>query len=372
MISPNLKGSEFEGETKELLIQLRDQHPELVSLNEKPSLQLQNGEIVIPDFQLIVEYSAETRHYIIECQDRAHYSHSILHKIQHIRSKQAFKNFFFVYRDNISPELERVMDEEGVVHRNLADFAEFLRQVSKQLDNQPERPKYYRPPTYAGIDGNELYTVFDHAARRLSDVQSGESRCTCIAIGLYFVKDYENSRGGKTINTIKFLRYLDRARLNPFASYYIGWFDYTDYVRLDDEPEFYDRGYRVERAVFRREFMNFNATGYDLILCDVKNSPNDARLYLSTAIHLKLSNLWRSKLPFEKILLDILEHLGEESSVWKSWVVEGGLLAHRESVVGAVARYLERRGQETRSAYERIETSDQDIMPGDYGGEIEV
>lgn len=110
MISPNLKGSEFEGETRELLIQLRDEHPNILSLIEKPSLQLQNGEIVIPDFQLIVKYSAEKRHYFIECQDRTRYSHSILHKIQHIRAKQALKTFFFVYRENISPELENKGD----------------------------------------------------------------------------------------------------------------------------------------------------------------------------------------------------------------------------------------------------------------------
>ena len=372
MISPNLKGSDFEHKIRELLILLRNEYPNLVSVIEKPSMQLQNGEIVIPDFQLIVKYSAETRHYIVECQDRAHYSHSILHKIQHIRAKQAFKNFFFVYRENISPELERAMDEEGIVHRNLDEFGMFLSQVSKQLFNQPERPKDYMPPVYGGIDGNELCTVFNHAAQQLKNAQKEDDRCGCIAVGLYFVKAYEDSHGGKTINTIKFLRKVDNARLNPFASYYIGWFDYRNSVRLDDEPEFFDRGYRAERAVFQSDFINFNATDYDLILCDVKNSTNGTRVNFSTAIHVNLSNLFRNKLPIEKIILDISARSGEKSSVGDAWAVKGGLLASRESVVGAVMRYLERRGQKVGAAYVPIEAADQDVIPGDYGGEIEV
>jgi hypothetical protein len=50
MTSPHLKGSGFEGEIRPLLLQLRDEHPTVVTLTEKPSLQLQNGETVIPDF----------------------------------------------------------------------------------------------------------------------------------------------------------------------------------------------------------------------------------------------------------------------------------------------------------------------------------
>jgi len=371
MTSPHLKGSGFEGEIGPLLLQLRDEHPTVVTLTEKPSLQLQNGETVIPDFHLIVAYSAETRHYLIECQDRTHYSHAILHKIQHIRAKQALKTFFFVYRDNISKELARAMDEEGIIYRNLEDFGEFLRQVSQQLRNQSERPKNYNAPVYAGIDGNELYTAFNHAASRLQDAQSETADCTSIATALYFVEAHEDSRGGKSINTIKFLREIDRTRLSPFASYYIGWFDYTNGVRLEDEPEFFDRSYRAERAVFR-QFANFNATGSDLILCDVRNGPTGPLLQLSTAIHVKLSNLRRCHVPIEEILLKIMTRPGEVSCLAEAWAVNGGLLVSRRTVVGSVAQYLEGRGQRAGSAYHLIQAADRDILPGDYGGEIEI
>jgi hypothetical protein len=356
MVSSHLKGSEFEGETRALLIQLRDEHPDLVSLIEKPTLQLQNGEIVVPDFQLIVQYSAETRHYIIECQDRTHYSHSILHKIQHIRAKQALKTFFFVYRENISPELERAMDEEGVVHRNLTEFREFLSQVSNQLDNQPERPKEYRPPTYAGVDGNQIYTALGNAARRLGDAHSADPRRSCIAIGLYFVEDYEEAGGGKAINTIKFLRDVDREHMNPFASYYIGWFDYgwCGSVKLVDEPEFFDRAFRAERAVFRRDVFPFAPTGYDLVLCDVWDSPGGAVFRFSTAVHLDLSILSVNHRRIEEILLDIMQRPGEESSVRGSWVVEGGLLASQDSVVGPFVSYLERQAHGASPAFCRV------------------
>lgn len=371
MTLPHLKGSEFEEEARKLLLRLRDEHPTVVSLTEKPSVQLQNGEIVIPDFHLIVEYSAETRHYFIECQDRTHQSHTILHKIQHVRAKQALKTFFYVYRNTISKELARAMDEEGIIHRSLADFGEFLGQVSQQLRGQPERPTGYSAPVYAGIDGNEIYTAFNHAASRLQDAQNRDPCCTCVAIGLYFVEAREDSRGGKSLNTIRFLREIDRTRLNPFASYYIGWFDYTNGVRLEDEPEFFDRGYRAERAVFRK-LVNFRATGSDLILCDVTSGVNGPRLLFSAAIHVELSTLRRCHVPLEEVLLNIVARPGEVSCLAGTWAVNRGLLASRGTVVGTVAQYLEGKGQRAGATYHHMDAADQDILPGDYGGEIEI
>lgn len=371
MSSPNIKGSEFEAEARGLLHQLIEEHPTVASLTEKPILLLQNGETVIPDFHLVVEYLAETRHYFIECQDRTHQTHAILHKIQHVRAKQALKTFFFIYRDIISKELARAMDEEGIVHCSLADFGDFLIQVSRQLDSQPERPKSYSAPVYGGIDGNDLDVAFIHAATRLQEARSRDHRCSCIAIALYFIEAREDSRGGKSINTIKFLRKIDRARFNPFASYYIGWFDYTNGVRLDDEPEFFERVYHSERAAFRR-FANFCPTGSDLILCDVVTSPTGPRVKLSTAMHVKLSNLRRLHVPIEETLLELMTGPCNTSCLAGAWAVDGGLLASQETVVGSFAQYLEGKEQQARSAYDYVGAPDQDILPGDCGGEIEI
>jgi hypothetical protein len=198
----------------------------------------------------------------------------------------------------------------------------------------------------ASVDGQHIDTVLFHALQRLWDAQRADPRCACIATALYFVEDYNEPGGGKAINAIRFLRDLDRQRLNPFASYYLGWFDYSysGSVKLDDEPEFIDRVYRAELAIFRTKIFPFQPTGYDLVLCDVCASPAGDRFRFSTAVHLSLSELSRSGLPIEELLLETMQRPGEYSCIGDTWAVEGGLLASEGSVVGPFARYLEGKG----------------------------
>jgi hypothetical protein len=93
---------------------------------------------------------------------------------------------------------------------------------------------------------------------------------------------------------------------------------------------------------------------------------------LSAAIHVELSTLRRCHVPIEEVLLKIMARAGELSCLAGTWAVNDGLLASTGTVVGAVAQYLEGKGQRAGAAYHHMDAADQDILPGDYGGEIEI
>ena len=137
-IDPKEKGKEFETSVFKLLKELASKHSQSVVLETQPRIVLQNDEVVIPDFHLTVELIHQRSHYLIECQHREHHSKSILHKIQHVRSKQKWKTFLFLYPESIPPELVRAIEGEGVMHLNLSDFALFIRRLDVQLEFQPD------------------------------------------------------------------------------------------------------------------------------------------------------------------------------------------------------------------------------------------
>jgi hypothetical protein len=89
--------------------------------------------VVIPDFHLTVEMAHERRHYIIECRDREHDTKDILHKIRHVRDKQRWQTFLFLYPTSISLELARALDGEGIMHLNLEGFQLFVRRLAGML-----------------------------------------------------------------------------------------------------------------------------------------------------------------------------------------------------------------------------------------------
>jgi len=138
MSDPNERGREFEDEVAKLLGGLAIAHPKKAIVETKPRITLQNDEFVVPDFHLTVELSHERRHYFIECQNREQDSKSILHKIQHVRNKQRWKTFLFLYPDTIAPELARGFDTEGVMHLNLPGFRLFVERLQASLTVQPE------------------------------------------------------------------------------------------------------------------------------------------------------------------------------------------------------------------------------------------
>lgn len=188
-----------------------------------------------------------------------------------------------------------------------------------------------------------------------------DNRCSCIAIALYFVDPYKDASGVSAIKTIPLLREsLDRERMNPFASYYIGWFDYSWFgsVALDDAPEFIDPVCLAERAIFQRDILRFKPTGYDLLVCDVRDSPT-GHFRFSRAIHLSVSQ-------FLELLPDLIGPAGEESPIAGLRTSDAGLLMGGESVVQPFADYLTRHSNKS-AGYSLPAAHDYDLIPGDYG-----
>ncbi len=140
MAGSNVRGASFERQVEELLRRAERTFPDLVHVYRHPSIVLQNQEKVIPDFQLTVELPYERSHYFIECQDREQPSKGLLHKIQHVRSKQAKKTFIVIYPSSAPSELRRAFDEEGVLCLTLGEFDAFLSRLTSTLRVQPPLP----------------------------------------------------------------------------------------------------------------------------------------------------------------------------------------------------------------------------------------
>jgi hypothetical protein len=137
------KGTDFEGEVHRLLRGLAERHPRHVLMTRQPTIELQNGEVVRPDFDLTVELPHERSHYFIECQNRETFSKQLLHKIQHVRAKQARKTFAFVYPQELPEEIFRAMEAEGVMLFALKDFECFITKLDEGLGKMTlvERPE---------------------------------------------------------------------------------------------------------------------------------------------------------------------------------------------------------------------------------------
>lgn len=128
------KGHIFEDVVAVILDGFVAAHPTLVRLEAKPRVALQQGEIVIPDFDLIVELAHQRSHFFIECHDLETEFMDLLHKIQHVREKQQWKTFLFVYPSLIGSELCRALDVEGIMHLNLSEFWVFIERLRASLD----------------------------------------------------------------------------------------------------------------------------------------------------------------------------------------------------------------------------------------------
>ena len=164
--SPNEKGREFEQAVAKLLSGLAIAHPKLVTVETKLRVTLQNDEFVVPDFQLTVELSHQRSHCFIECQNREQDSKSILHKIQHVRNKQRWKSFLFLYPDTIAPELSRALDAEGIIHLNLSGFQLYVERLQASLSVQPEIEPEKSKPDAAMLSSPSKEPSFDPWKRR--------------------------------------------------------------------------------------------------------------------------------------------------------------------------------------------------------------
>lgn len=128
-----VKGKAFEQAVGTMLSSLELIAGGKVVVETQPRISLQNGEVVIPDFHLTVELAHERRHYLIECRDRERDSKDILHKIRHVRDKQRWQTFLFLYPKQISPELARALDAEGIMHLDLEGLRLFVLRLGGEL-----------------------------------------------------------------------------------------------------------------------------------------------------------------------------------------------------------------------------------------------
>ena len=121
-----LKGSSFEDLVRKVLEEGRQLSGGRLTYRSKPKLKLQNSEIVIPDFVVKTVSPHEERNFYIECQNRQRSTKSILHKIQHVRSKHKAKTFFYVYAKTLGSELARAFESESIPSHSLAEFRFFI------------------------------------------------------------------------------------------------------------------------------------------------------------------------------------------------------------------------------------------------------
>ena len=132
-----MTSNDFEDEVWLLLQKLARYRPDRVELSHHPRVRLQNGETVVPDFDLMVVHAHERSFYYIECQDRKRSGKDLLHKILHMRTKGQRQRFVFVYRNQIPAETKRAMDAEGITNFDVAEFSLFLENVKTSLDRLP-------------------------------------------------------------------------------------------------------------------------------------------------------------------------------------------------------------------------------------------
>jgi hypothetical protein len=130
----NTKGKDFEEKVGGVLEVLQRRFPEAVRLEVQPTMTLDNGDIVIPDFHLTVGFLHERRHYLIECRDRERDTKDIVHKIRFVRSKQRWQSSMFIYPSEISSGLALALDREGIVHLNFEGLCLWSSRLSVELD----------------------------------------------------------------------------------------------------------------------------------------------------------------------------------------------------------------------------------------------
>jgi hypothetical protein len=133
MESSNATGADFEQRVYEVLQLLAHNFPSRVHVDRHPRLLLQNGEEVVPDFDLLVVQPHERQFYFVECQARQGFSKDILHKIQHIRAKSWRQTFLFVYPESIPAELKRALEVENVLHFPFAEFCAYIDNIRSAL-----------------------------------------------------------------------------------------------------------------------------------------------------------------------------------------------------------------------------------------------
>ena len=111
----NDRGLAFEKRVQSLLLTLANDHSAFVEVTSQIEIQLLNGQVRKPDFELVYRIDQE-HHELIECQSRDRSSLEIADKIKTIKALSARNRFIFVFEDysKLSDEHRRVLEVDGV------------------------------------------------------------------------------------------------------------------------------------------------------------------------------------------------------------------------------------------------------------------
>lgn len=129
------RGAAFENRVRGLLESLQSDHPGIAKISRHPRLQLQSGEIVIPDFELEYDLGFQKDVRLVECQSRQRSSADVVHKIRHVKSLSSRNRFIFVYEDAdfLDSPLRASLDADGITFYSYDEFETFIQRLSLAL-----------------------------------------------------------------------------------------------------------------------------------------------------------------------------------------------------------------------------------------------
>ncbi|ULJ72987.1 hypothetical protein [Rhizobium gallicum] len=129
----NSKGTEFEGQVWDVLTTLRESNPECIEIVDHPNFKLFNQEEVIPDFEIKIKHGYIEDWYLIECQNRNRSDKELFRKIRHVKNLSRRNKFIFVHGSEISVEVRRSLDSDGIIVMSFQEFASFAARLSSEL-----------------------------------------------------------------------------------------------------------------------------------------------------------------------------------------------------------------------------------------------
>ena len=120
------KGDALEAKVGRMLKRAKKQTSGNISYKHKPEIILSDGQPRVPDFQVDISYPHKKQRIFVECEDRKRNKNDLLEKIHFIRNNHRQKTFIFIYPKRISVTLAERFTKQGITHRSLTQFREFL------------------------------------------------------------------------------------------------------------------------------------------------------------------------------------------------------------------------------------------------------
>ena len=154
-----LKGKAFEAEVRDVLYKLQSNFPTRVEVKEQLRMQLYDGQNVIPDFDLHINFGFERAGYLIECQHRKRSAPDILQKIKYIKGLSARNRFLFVYAEKLPASTRAALERDGVMSMSFKQFVAFVSRISVELDmisSEPDFDEKYEQAIRRYVENEEL------------------------------------------------------------------------------------------------------------------------------------------------------------------------------------------------------------------------